>query len=82
MAYNPLGAEGVRKLVPFLHINTTLDTLVLRGCGVQPPRVKSGVYSLARCGGNRDAADLEERLVYASHAMTPSIGEGGRFCLR
>lgn len=49
LGYNDLGAEGIQRLTPFLYSNTRLEALVLRGCGVQPPGVKSGIHSLARC---------------------------------
>lgn len=50
LAYNPVGPEGLRRLSVFLTSNARLETLGLRGCGVQPHGVKSGIYALARCG--------------------------------
>lgn len=49
LAYNPVGPEGLRRLSSFVFSNVRLKTLGLRGCGVQPDGVKSGIYALARC---------------------------------
>ena len=48
LAYNAVGPEGLRRLSVFLSSNTGLESLGLRGCGLQPGGVKSGIYALAR----------------------------------
>ncbi|CAM9887152.1 unnamed protein product, partial [Laminaria digitata] len=49
LAYNAVGPEGLRRLSVFLSSNDRLETLGLRGCGVQPHGVKSGIFALTRC---------------------------------
>lgn len=78
LAYNDFGPEGIRQLSPFLYDNMRLETLGLRGCGIQSNGVKSGVYSFCRYGVVRSVAGRCYSLAVPKVACVgPLRGEGG-----
>lgn len=64
LSYNPVGPEGLRRLSVFLISNSRLETLALRGCGVQPHGVKSGIYALARYDVNNKVQETQGGNLY------------------